>query len=61
MVAHTLIPFVGGHLAKRFYEEPKPVEVTPLMVLFGIANILIWIIPLVWVSWFLRRKRNNPV
>ncbi|KAM7200049.1 ubiquitin carrier protein [Naviculisporaceae sp. PSN 640] len=53
MVAHTLIPFVGGHLAKRFYEEPEKVEITPLMALATLANILFWIIPLIWLSYTL--------
>lgn len=59
MVAHTIIPFVGGHLAKRFYDEPEQVQVSPLMVLVSFANILIWLIPFTWVSDFLEEDRNQ--
>ncbi|KAM7190029.1 hypothetical protein V8F33_009729 [Rhypophila sp. PSN 637] len=54
MVAHTIIPFVGGHLAKRFAgDEPNTYELPPWAFLVMLVNFAVLMIPLTWIHYTL--------
>jgi len=50
MVANTFVPFVGGAIAKRFADEPEAIQLPWWSSLVGLANILVFLVPILWVS-----------